>query len=314
MLISGTQFGSKVHYYRSRVNMNITKPLKASISMKRKNGDFTDVVIKYERIPFFCYYCGKIGHEEKKCIKKFEDSQSTTSVSPKRKCDPGNRGTHGDWGESVPRVTMKICSWNCQGLGSTLTVRSLLNLSRSAKPDVIFLIETKCYLDKIEGLSKKLKMDHCFSVNSNGASGGLALLWHQGVHLKVRSYDDRIIDTEVVSPQNQDFFLTCVYGDPVRSNRQRVWNKITPLGANRNENWICLGDFNSILSWHEKSGGNKKGNRDMQNFRDMMNFCNLIDLGSKGPTFTWSNKRLGEANTRLRLNRALANIAWEGFF
>ena len=41
-----------------------------------------------------------------------------------------------------------------------------------------------------------------------------------------------------------------------------------------------------------------------------MESCQLEDLGYKGYPFTWTNKRLGDANTKLRLDRAVATKGW----
>ena len=38
--------------------------------------------------------------------------------------------------------------------------------------------------------------------------------------------------------------------------------------------------------------------------------CKLVDLGFIGYPYTWNNKRLGAANTRQRLDRAVANDGW----
>ena len=45
-----------------------------------------------------------------------------------------------------------------------------------------------------------------------------------------------------------------------------------------------------------------------------MESCHLQDLGFKGYPFTWNNKRTGEANTKIRLDRGVANEAWIGKF
>lgn len=45
-----------------------------------------------------------------------------------------------------------------------------------------------------------------------------------------------------------------------------------------------------------------------------MDSFGLIDLGFKGPTFTWSNNRTGRANIRERLDRAIANFDWQALF
>ena len=41
-----------------------------------------------------------------------------------------------------------------------------------------------------------------------------------------------------------------------------------------------------------------------------MESCQLEDLGYKGYPFTWTNKRPGDANTKLRLDRAIAMKGW----
>ena len=41
-----------------------------------------------------------------------------------------------------------------------------------------------------------------------------------------------------------------------------------------------------------------------------MESCQLQNLGFKGYPFTWNNKRLGEANTKIRLDKGVANEAW----
>ena len=41
-----------------------------------------------------------------------------------------------------------------------------------------------------------------------------------------------------------------------------------------------------------------------------MESCQLQDLGFKGYPFTWNNKRLREANNKIRLDRGVANEAW----
>ena len=45
-------------------------------------------------------------------------------------------------------------------------------------------------------------------------------------------------------------------------------------------------------------------------FRNALEYCQLEDLGFQGHPFTWSNKRPGCANTKVRLDRAVANKEW----
>ena len=45
-----------------------------------------------------------------------------------------------------------------------------------------------------------------------------------------------------------------------------------------------------------------------------MDECHLEDLGFKGYPYTWNNKRPGEANTRIQLDRAIAMREWRKKF
>ncbi|XP_043721146.1 uncharacterized protein LOC122668675 [Telopea speciosissima] len=209
---------------------------------------------------------------------------------------------------------MKILSWNCRGLGRTPTVHSLVRLSREEKPMIIFLIETKAGREKIERLRKKLRMHGCFSVDSIGASGGLALFWNHSITVDILCSDSNIIDSKVTQQDGSTFFMTSVYGAPVRTRRQDVWNRLIQIGGGWHIDWLCYGDFNSFLSWHEKQGGNRIGQRDIDNFKDLVNTCALVVIGTHGPCYTWNNKRKGNSNIRIKLDRAMANDAWSSSY
>lgn len=47
--------------------IDVRKPLKEEIKIKVKGGDHAKIMVKYERIPLFCYICGVIGHGNKGC-------------------------------------------------------------------------------------------------------------------------------------------------------------------------------------------------------------------------------------------------------
>ncbi|KAL9666828.1 hypothetical protein QQ045_001171 [Rhodiola kirilowii] len=48
----------------------------------------------------------------------------------------------------------------------------------------------------------------------------------------------------------------------------------------------------------------------MRKFREALLDCSLRDIGYSGPSFTFSNRRKGEEETRIRLDRVLANMGW----
>lgn len=59
-------------YLRVRVSIDLTKPLKRHMKLKRSNDSWCWVNFKYEGVPTFCFICGMVGHGEKFCAKIFD--------------------------------------------------------------------------------------------------------------------------------------------------------------------------------------------------------------------------------------------------
>ena len=78
--------------------------------------------------------------------------------------------------------------------------------------------------------------------------------------------------------------------------------------------WLCAGDFNAILNSAEKLSLRPPNSVEIDAFRNVLDFCILEGLGYRGYTYTWSNKRPSEANTKLRLDRAVATMEWREKF
>ncbi|XP_074304565.1 uncharacterized protein LOC141639306 [Silene latifolia] len=71
--------------------------------------------------------------------------------------------------------------------------------------------------------------------------------------------------------------------------------------------WVVIGDFNQILFKHEKRGGVPRDQRAMDEFREAMDECGLMDIGFSGEPFTWWNRSGGSEAVFERLNRALVS-------
>jgi hypothetical protein len=78
--------------------------------------------------------------------------------------------------------------------------------------------------------------------------------------------------------------------------------------------WICAGDFNEVLHQDEQIGGNPRNEAQMLAFRECLMKCELTDLGYKGYSFTWNNKREGEANMQVRLDMGVVMASFLGLF
>ena len=78
--------------------------------------------------------------------------------------------------------------------------------------------------------------------------------------------------------------------------------------------WIVAGDFNEILSNDEKEGQRLRAQSQLDNFRQALDECALMDLGFVGPKFTWNNGRAGEDHVRERIDRGICNKEWRDLF
>lgn len=80
-------------------------------------------------------------------------------------------------------------------------------------------METKQRFGYMKGLKSTLGSDEFVTVDPQGLSGGLAVMWKKHYNVEVLSKDNRIIDLKI-SLRATSFYLTCVYGDPEPDRRQ----------------------------------------------------------------------------------------------
>jgi hypothetical protein len=148
-------------------------------------------------------------------------------------------------------------------------------------------------------------------VASCGASGGLALSWRPGIDLECFLTTKNTISAWCYSdPPHSPWILSCVYGPPDRRDRQAFWDSFTAVGDNFDPTWLCIGDFNAVLSQDEKMGGRPIAISANSGFKSFINHFGMVDLGFAGNPFTWSNLRLGAETIKERLDRGLATSNW----
>jgi hypothetical protein len=131
-----------------------------------------------------------------------------------------------------------------------------------------------------------------FQFPASGANGGLVLAWRLGVHLKCFCANKNHISAWCYSdPPHSPWIISCVYGPPARSDKQAFWDWFTSIGTTFDAPWLCIGDFNSVLSQSDKLGGRPVNNSSTRYFRSSVDQLGMIDLGFAGNPFTWCNNR-----------------------
>ncbi|KAA8521046.1 hypothetical protein F0562_011801 [Nyssa sinensis] len=85
--------------------------------------------------------------------------------------------------------------------------------------------------------------------------------------------------------------LTGFYGNPETAHKSCSWDLLKWLHIQMDIPWICLGDFNEILSSREKAGFVGRVESQMRAFHSVLDDCGFKDLGFNGQEFTQCNKR-----------------------
>ncbi|XP_059440565.1 uncharacterized protein LOC132173020 [Corylus avellana] len=180
-----------------------------------------------------------------------------------------------------------------------------IQFSKKNEEDVAAHVEDGQSVSEIAGVEAWLE------VPPSGFQGGLYLAWKHGVDIEPVRLDKHCISCLVYSePVRCPWLFSGVYAPHTSQRRDVFWSVLSKLGNSFGGAWLLLGDFNSILSSSEKSGGRDFGSSSHGNFVDFVHSNALVDLGFVGNRFTWSNCRVGRENIRERLDRGLANQNW----
>ena len=55
-------------YMRAMAELPLNKPLRKGGYLMNGEGEKLWVTFKYERLPMVCYFCGRLGHDDKHCV------------------------------------------------------------------------------------------------------------------------------------------------------------------------------------------------------------------------------------------------------
>ena len=204
---------------------------------------------------------------------------------------------------------MKILGWNCRGICNASTVQALKAQIKRAKPDFIFLSETKALFSRMDSVRRSVNFDHLLVVEAKGSAGGLRMMWKFGWSVSQAEYNKNLIALSILDVVG-DWLLVGFYGPPYFSKKKKAWENLSALLESHQGPWACLSDFNFVLNEEESFGG-KKGSSSSNNYlKDLMFDFGAVDLGYNGNKFTWAKGKCGNASIKRRLDRGIANISW----
>lgn len=111
----------------------------------------------------------------------------------------------------------------------------------------------------------------------------------------------------VIHEDSRSWRFTGIYGKPIQERRRKTWDLIERFHSVSNLPWILGGGFSEILSDSEKLGGAPRRQSIMQDFRDIVDSCGLVDPSFTGDIFTWCDGRTMRQPIWERLDKFLIN-------
>ncbi|XP_057867448.1 uncharacterized protein LOC131074785 [Cryptomeria japonica] len=208
---------------------------------------------------------------------------------------------------------MKFLTWNVKGYNAPDKRRLIKRGFDQIKPEIICIQETKLGREDAARFFGVRQRWSGFFVDSEGASGGLGILWNPLVvqvdPVSCSKHWQMVM--VILKIMNFSCFLINVYGPTLAAEKCRLWEDISKLLAEvRPTLAIVVGDFKATLSFSEKRGGVSRMCRTQLHFQTFVDSSALFEVVAKGGSFTWTNRRQGCSNIVEKLDRFFLAGDW----
>uniref|UniRef100_A0A8I6XX79 Reverse transcriptase domain-containing protein n=1 Tax=Hordeum vulgare subsp. vulgare TaxID=112509 RepID=A0A8I6XX79_HORVV len=176
---------------------------------------------------------------------------------------------------------------------------------------MLFLSETKLDKRRIEWWKWKLGMTSLVVKDYEGKGGGLAMFSKSTLKVNPGMKSRYHIDTEITEEDGFVWRFAGIYGEPRMEARETTWRLLRNIKHHSDKPWICVGDFNEVLTQGEKEGGITRPQVYMDRFKQALEDCQLHDLGFVGDPYTWQNNNHdAQQYIRERVYRPVATSEW----
>ncbi|XP_021857639.1 uncharacterized protein [Spinacia oleracea] len=151
-------------------------------------------------------------------------------------------------------------------------------------------------------------------LNSSFHDGGrIVIAWKSGCfNVNIVAASSQFVHCHVTPVSGMhSFYCTFVYDFNNPNLRQELWRDLGLL--NTQDPWILCGDFNSVMAVDERIGAPVRQS-DIVDISNCFHNCGMEDIKSVGNFFTWNNKQQGTNRVFSKIDRFMANQAWQGIF
>ena len=147
-----------------------------------------------------------------------------------------------------------------------------------------------------------------------GFRGGLILAWMPRQSLTVEFASEHLIHIILLDNKRSPLLITFVYRHPDHAKGDLVWQQLKTLKNGSHPNWLCIANFNQVLSSQDKlsfNQGNIVGANLLQQLITDLHLCSLTATGQR---YKWINNREEEDLVMERLDRAFATLEWVNMY
>ncbi|XP_073014526.1 uncharacterized protein [Primulina eburnea] len=293
---NGTFLG---RFARIRVRINLTKPLRKCLRINAmREEEEAIILLVYERLPDFCYACGRLGHSFRDCDDDSADkwgSRGNRSGGVKKDGAPSEENSQeaSDQPDSQALITLD------RSENALMTKEYLRNGSSIATPVVaVVQVErltashlasdgiqlSKIHSDGSKKWRRRAREKSTVILGASDSSSGTGvkqmLLEEYGIESEYSSASQKQVKSGDEESE-QEWRFTGFYGHPEVAMRHSSWellHRLKDMTEFREMPWIVGGDFNEICCDSENLGGNRRAPSQMQSFREALEICELQDL------------------------------------
>lgn len=206
--------------------------------------------------------------------------------------------------------------WNTRGFNQSRKHDTVRNWIQAVRPSFGSFVETRVQEAHSESIIQSIFPGWSSATNyDNHRLGRIWVVWSNDVTLTPLLKSSQHITCSVhVASSGIQLVCTFVYASNFLSDRRALWEDLCHLHTSpllSSAPWIVLGDFNEILSLSDHSRANdySLNSIGMRDFQNVVSYCNMEDLSSSGPSYTWINNQDSNPIGK-KLDRALINPVW----
>lgn len=113
-------------------------------------------------------------------------------------------------------------------------------------------------------------------------SGGIWILWNNpSLSITVKQSKKQYVHCMLSGMTEKSWCFTAIYASPREMERREMWQELESIAAQTKALWLVASDFNDVMDQSEQRGrGGEVDERKCRRFRDNIQKCNLIDLGT----------------------------------